>query len=163
MSFLSKLISSGLLLIIIVPAWGQSSEFVSIDHYEATYISKDLMKVKVHLQIMEGVHIQSSKEGDGYIIPTKIELDTHKCYAMQKVVYPKPSVYEALSQDGDYEVYKNRIVIELFIRSSCASNEVAGNMSASLRFQACSYGKCYFPRTIKFEIDTKNISQTQNH
>jgi thiol:disulfide interchange protein DsbD len=105
--------------------------------------AKVRLTMKVHLP--EGIHVQSDKPRDPYLIPTVLTLDAPAGVTVGKIAYPPPHDFTQAGQDKPLAVFEQdfAIGVDLTLAGSVAQGPLV--IPAHLKYQACDEKVCYPP------------------
>lgn len=146
----AKLIRALLLLIVIpVSLYAQSASDVNV----SGSISPDKIKkgrtarASVVLDIPSGLHVQSSKPLDKYLIATKLDVETPAGMKVGPVSYPRAVMRKLKFSKGAVAVYEGRAVVRFAVTVPANYSGSSGEIKGKLRFQACNDESCFPPIT----------------
>jgi DsbC/DsbD-like thiol-disulfide interchange protein len=106
--------------------------------------------VALHFRVAEGLHINSNKPKDEYLIPTTFSIPEGAGVRLENAVYPLGKDFELASDPGNkLSVYMDEFVIQARIVAEPGNHLV----EAKLHFQACDKNICLPPKTIPVAID----------
>lgn len=105
-------------------------------------------RLRVHIDVQAGFHIQSAHPLDRFFIPTQLTVDTNPAIRFGTVQYPKAVLLPAsaaLTAAGKISVYLNSVSI--WIPARLKANTPAGNLTVKVKFQAqaCNDQTCFMP------------------
>jgi hypothetical protein len=101
----------------------------------------------VVLDIPSGLHVQSNKPLDKYLIPTKLELETPAGMKVGPVSYPRAVMRKLKFSKGAVSVYEGRAVVRFGVTVPAHYGGSSGEIKGKLRFQACNDEACFPPVT----------------
>lgn len=106
--------------------------------------------VALHFRIAPGLHINSHKPKDEYLIPTVFSIPESSGVRLDAATYPA-GVEMTLPADPQtrLSVYTGEFVIQTRIVAKPGNHMV----EAKLRYQACDHSQCMPPKTITVPID----------
>jgi hypothetical protein len=106
--------------------------------------------VALHFRVAEGLHINSNKPKDDFLIPTTFSIPEGAGVRLDGVNYPLGKDFALASDPGNkLSVYMNEFVIQARIVAEPGNHLV----EAKLHFQACDKNICLPPKTIPVAID----------
>lgn len=105
------------------------------------------VKGSVVLDIPSGLHVQSSKPLDKYLIPTKLEIETPAGMKVGPVTYPRAVMRKLKFSKGAVSVYEGRAVLRFGVTVPAGYKGSSGEIKGKLRFQACNDDACFPPVT----------------
>ena len=135
---------------------GQSRPLVKTD--AVTYLFPEQVSVPagkpsqvlLHFRIAQGLHINSNKPSDDFLIPTVFSIPGGSGVRLDAATYPAGTVI-ALAADPTTKlsVYTGEFIIQARIVATAGSHLVEGK----LHYQACDNNQCMPPKTITVAID----------
>lgn len=146
----SKLIGT-LFLLILVPAtfYAQSSSDVKVDGSLAPDKIKKgrVVRGSVVMDIPSGLHVQSNKPLDKYLIPTKLDVETPEGMKVGPISYPRAVRRNLKFSKSAVAVYEGRATIRFNVTVPASYGGSSGEIKGKLRFQACNDDACFPPVT----------------
>ena len=101
----------------------------------------------VVMEIPSGLHVQSNKPLDKFLIPTKLELETPPGMKVGPVSYPRAVMRNLKFSKGAVAVFEGRAMIRFNVTVPANYNGGSGDIKGKLRFQACTDESCFAPVT----------------
>lgn len=101
----------------------------------------------VVMDIPSGLHVQSSKPLDKYLIPTKLDIETPAGMKVGPVSYPRAVMRNLKFSKGAVAVYEGRATIRFNLMVPANYSGSSGEIKGKLRFQACNDESCFPPVT----------------
>jgi DsbC/DsbD-like thiol-disulfide interchange protein len=153
-SFLSKTVF--LMAVLLVPATfystplpPQSSDDVKVSGSLAPDKTKKgrTIKANVVMEIPRGLHVQSSKPLDKFLIATKLDVETPSGMTVGPIVYPRPLMRSLKFSKTKVAVYEGRTSISFPVTIPAGYSGGSGEIRGKLRFQACNDEACFPPVT----------------
>lgn len=146
----SKLIAT-LFLLLLLPAsiYSQSSSDVNVSGAIAPDKIKKGRTVRgsVVMEIPSGLHVQSNKPLDKYLIPTKLDIETPSGMKVGPVTYPRAVMRNLKFSKGAVAVYEGRAMLRFNLTVPANYSGSSGEIKGKLRFQACNDESCFPPVT----------------
>ena len=146
---LSRILS--LIAILLVPAafYAQSSADVNVSGSVAPDKIKKgrIVRASVVIDIPSGLHVQSSKPLDKFLVATKLDVETPSGMKVGPVSYPRPLMRKLKFSKGMVAVYEGRAVIRFNVTVPANYSSGSGDIKGKLRFQACNDESCFPPVT----------------
>jgi hypothetical protein len=107
-------------------------------------------QVALHFRIAQGLHINSNKPSDDFLIPTEFSIPDGAGVRLASATYPAGTVI-TLPADPTTKlsVYTGEFVIQARIVATAGNHPVEGK----LHYQACDNNQCMPPKTITVAID----------
>ena len=101
----------------------------------------------VIVDIPAGLHVQSSKPLDKYLVPTKLDVETPSGMKVGPINYPRAVMRNLKFSKGAVAVYEGRATIRFNVTVPANYNGSSGEIKGKLRFQACNDESCFPPVT----------------
>ena len=146
----SKLIGSlFVLLVLSASLYAQSSSDVSVNGSLAPDKIKKgrIVRATVVMEIPAGLHVQSSKPLDKYLIATKLDVETPSGMKAGPVTYPRAVMRNLKFSKSAVAVYEGRAMIRFNVTVPANYSGSSGEIKGKLRFQACNDESCFPPVT----------------
>lgn len=99
------------------------------------------------MEIPSGLHVQSNRPLDKYLIATKLDLETPSGMKAGPVSYPRAVMRNLKFSKGAVAVYEGRAVLRFNVTVPPNYNGSSGEIKGKLRFQACNDESCFPPVT----------------
>jgi len=106
-----------------------------------------LVKASVSIDIPKGLHVQSSKPLDKYLIATRLDVETPSGMRAGPVSYPRPVMRNLKFSKGAVAVYEGRAILRFNVTVPANYGGSSGEIKGKLRFQACNDEACFPPVT----------------
>jgi thioredoxin:protein disulfide reductase len=140
-----------LLFILLLPAtlYAQSASDVNVSGSIAPDKIKKgrVARGSVVMEIPSGLHVQSNRPLDKYLIATKLDLETPSGMKAGPVSYPRAVMRNLKFSKGAVAVYEGRAVLRFNVTVPPNYNGSSGEIKGKLRFQACNDESCFPPVT----------------
>lgn len=148
-SLLYKTLLLAAVLLVPMQLYAQSSNDVQV----TGSISPDRIKKgravrgNVVMDIPAGLHVQSSKPLDKFLVATKLDVEAPTGIQVGTIAYPRALMRNLRFSKGKVAVYEGRTAIRfnVTVPASYAGNAV--EIRGKLRFQACNDESCFPPVT----------------
>jgi thioredoxin:protein disulfide reductase len=116
-------------------------------------------KLAVVLDIHPELHINAHETTEDFLIPTVVTIQPQSCLIVEEISYPDP-VKRALFTDETLNVYENRAIIYINLRSTDPIPKDSINITGSLSYQGCDDQTCFQPKThpLQFSMVTTTDS-----
>jgi thiol:disulfide interchange protein DsbD len=154
MSRYSALLSLAIILLLPVslysdPAPPQSSSDVNVSGSLAPDKLKKgrIARASVVMDIPSGLHVQSSKPLDKFLVATKLDVETPSGMKVGPVSYPRALMRKLKFSKGTVAVYEGRAVLRFNVTVPANYSGSSGDIKGKLRFQACNDESCFPPVT----------------
>ena len=137
--------------VLLVPAqlYSQSSGDVNVSGSISPDKAKKgrTVRATVLMDIPNGLHVQSSKPLDKFLVATKLDVETPSGMTAGAVVYPRPQMRSLKFSKSQVAVYEGRTLIRVPITVPANYSGGSGEIKGKLRFQACNDESCFPPVT----------------
>ena len=146
----AKLIATLFLLLLLSPSlYAQSSGDVNVNGSIAPDKVKKgrVVKATVVMDIPKGLHVQSSKPLDKYLVATKLDVETPSGMKAGPVSYPRAVMRNLKFSKSAVAVYEGRTMMRFNVTVPANYNGSSGEIKGKLRFQACNDEACFPPVT----------------
>lgn len=105
------------------------------------------IKGSVVMDIPSGLHVQSNKPLDKFLIATKLDLETPSGMRVGPISYPRALMRNLKFSKAAVAVYEGRATIRFTVGVPANYNGGSGEIKGKLRFQACTDESCFPPVT----------------
>ena len=151
----SKLRIFSLLVILLIPATFYSSPVPqsSADVNVSGSVAPDKVKkgrvvrATVVMDIPSGLHVQSSKPLDKFLVATKLDVETPSGMKVGPISYPRALMRKLKFSKGMVAVYEGKSMLRFNITVPANYSGGSGEIKGKLRFQACNDESCFPPVT----------------
>ena len=106
----------------------------------------------VVMEIPSGLHVQSNKPLDKFLIPTKLEIEAPQGVKVSAPMYPRAVMRNLKFSKGKVAVYEGRAQIRFNVAIPANFNGNSAELKGRLRFQACNDESCFAPVTREVKI-----------
>ena len=142
---------STLLLILLIPVsfYSQSASDVNVSGSIAPDKVKKgrIVRANVLLEIPSGLHVQSNKPLDKFLVPTKLDVETPSGMTVGPITYPRAVMRKLKFSKGMVAVYEGRALLRFNVTVPAGYSGGSGEIKGKLRFQACNDESCFPPVT----------------
>lgn len=125
-----------------------AQDFVKLESLDTIALSHDSEEISLMFSIKEGYHIQADQPMIDWVIPTRVEFDSK--LPIGHTEFPNSYQLPWPNTDKPMMVFKDSMQLRIPIIDTIESGVY--HLKAILYYQACDQVKCYFPRTLEFEI-----------
>ena len=131
------------------PAPPQSSDDVKVTGVIAPEKVKKGRSVRatVVMDIPHGLHVQSNKPLDKFLVPTKLDVETPSGMSVGPISYPRALMRKLKFSKGNVAVYEGKAMIRFNVTVPANYSGGSGEIKGKLRFQACNDEACFPPVT----------------
>ncbi|HET9524831.1 MAG TPA: protein-disulfide reductase DsbD domain-containing protein [Pyrinomonadaceae bacterium] len=105
------------------------------------------VKANVVMEIPQGLHVQSNKPLDKFLIATKLEVETPTGMKVGPISYPRALMRSLKFSKSKVAVYEGRTSIRFPVTVPANYSGGSGEIRGRLRFQACNDESCFPPVT----------------
>ena len=105
------------------------------------------VRATVTMDIPNGLHVQSSKPLDKFLVATKLDVETPSGMNVGPISYPRPLMRKLKFSKGNVAVYEGKAMIRFNITVPANYSGGSGEIKGKLRFQACNDESCFPPVT----------------
>jgi len=105
------------------------------------------VKATVVMEIPQGLHVQSNKPLDKFLIATKLDVETPSGMQVGPIVYPRALMRNLKFSKDRVAVYEGRTMIRFPVTVPANYSGGSGEIKGKLRFQACNDESCFPPVT----------------
>jgi thiol:disulfide interchange protein DsbD len=148
-SLLYKTLLLAAVLLIPAQLYAQSSSDVKVSgSVSPDKIKKGrVVKATVVMEIPGGLHVQSSRPLDKFLVATKLDVETPLGMKVGPISYPRPLMRNLKFSKGQVAVYEGRTMIRFNVTVPANYSNGSGEIKGKLRFQACNDESCFPPVT----------------
>ena len=149
----SRIFSLIVLLLIPVTLYSKPAPQSSSDVNVSGSIAPDkvkkgrIVRATVVMDIPAGLHVQSNKPLDKFLVPTKLDVETPSGMTAGPVSYPRPLMRKLKFSKGNVAVYEGKAMIRFNVTVPANYSGGSGEIKGKLRFQACNDESCFPPVT----------------
>lgn len=101
----------------------------------------------VVMEIPPGLHVQSSRPLDKFLIATKLEVEAPAGLKVGGIIYPRALMRSLKFSKTKVAVYEGRATIRFPVTVPANYSGGSGEIKGKLRFQACNDDSCFPPVT----------------
>lgn len=105
------------------------------------------VRATVVMDIPHGLHVQSNKPLDKFLVPTKLDVETPSGMNVGPISYPRPVMRKLKFSKGNVAVYEGKAMIRFNVTVPANYSGGSGEIKGKLRFQACNDDSCFPPVT----------------
>ena len=106
-----------------------------------------VVRASVTMDIPAGLHVQSNKPLDKFLIPTKLDVETPAGMKVGPISYPRALMRKLKFSKGMVAVYEGKSVVRFNVTVPAGYSGGSGEIKGKLRFQACDDESCFPPVT----------------
>ena len=105
------------------------------------------VRATVTMDIPNGLHVQSNKPLDKFLVPTKLDVETPSGMNVGPISYPRPVMRKLKFSKANVAVYEGKAMIRFNVTVPANYSGGSGEIKGKLRFQACNDDSCFPPVT----------------
>lgn len=153
MTKLRRLFSLGLILMIPVTFYSTPAPQSAADVNISGSVAPDKVKkgrvvrASVVMDIPSGLHVQSNKPLDKFLVPTKLDIETPSGMQAGPISYPRAVMRKLKFSKGMVAVYEGKAMLRFNVTVPANYSGGSGEIKGKLRFQACNDESCFPPVT----------------
>jgi len=106
-----------------------------------------VVRASVVMDIPNGLHVQSNKPLDKFLVPTKLDVETPSGMQVGPVSYPRAVMRQLKFSKGNVAVYEGRATLRFNVTVPANYSGGSGEIKGKVRFQACNDESCFPPIT----------------
>ena len=106
-----------------------------------------VVKASVVMEIPQGIHVQSNKPLDKFLVATKLDVQTPSGMSVGPITYPRPMMRNLKFSKSSVAVFEGRSIIRFSVTVPANYSGGSGEIKGKLRFQACTDDSCFPPVT----------------
>ena len=106
-----------------------------------------IVRASVVMDIPNGLHVQSNKPLDKFLVPTKLDVETPSGMQVGPISYPRPVMRSLKFSKGSVAVFEGRAMLRFNVTVPANYSGGSGEIKGKLRFQACNDESCFPPIT----------------
>ena len=106
-----------------------------------------VVRASVVMDIPAGLHVQSSKPLDKFLVATKLDVETPAGMKVGPVSYPRALMRKLKFSKGMVAVYEGKSIVRFNVTVPANYSGGSGEIKGKLRFQACNDEACFPPVT----------------
>ena len=116
-----------------------------------------ITRASVVMDIPSGLHVQSSKPLDKFLVATRLDVETPSGMQVGPISSPRPVMRKLKFSKGNVAVYEGRAVVRFKVTVPANYSGGSGEIKGKLRFQACNDESCFPPvtREVKMWINVE--------
>ena len=106
-----------------------------------------VVRASVVMDIPSGLHVQSSKPLDKFLVATKLDVETPSGMTVGPISYPRPLMRNLKFSKAAVAVYEGKATMRFNVTVPANYSGGSGEIKGKLRFQACNDDSCFPPVT----------------
>jgi thioredoxin:protein disulfide reductase len=109
----------------------------------------------VVIDVPPGLHVQSNRPLDKFLVGTKLDLETPAEMSAGPVTYPRPLMRNLKFSKRAVAVFEGRAVLRFTVTVPANYSYSSGEIRGKLRYQACDDESCFPPVTREVKMQLK--------
>lgn len=105
------------------------------------------VRATVVMDIPQGLHVQSNKPLDKFLVATKLDVETPSGMSVGPISYPRALMRKLKFSKGNVAVFEGKTMIRFNVTVPANYSGGSGEIKGKLRFQACNDEACFPPVT----------------
>jgi len=116
-----------------------------------------IVRATVTMDIPAGLHVQSSRPLDKFLVATKLDVETPSGMQAGPISYPRALMKKLKFSKSTVAVYEGKAVIRFNVTVPANYSGGSGEIKGKLRFQACNDDSCFPPvtREVKMRLNVE--------
>jgi len=106
-----------------------------------------IARATVTMDIPSGLHVQSSRPLDKFLVATKLDVETPSGMQVGTISYPRALMRKLKFSKATVAVYEGKAVLHFNVTVPQSYSGQSGEIKGKLRFQACNDESCFPPIT----------------
>ena len=106
-----------------------------------------VVRASVVMDIPSGLHVQSNKPLDKFLVATKLDVETPSGMNVGPITYPRALMRKLKFSKNTVAVYEGKSMIRFNVTVPANYSGGSGEIKGKLRFQACNDESCFPPIT----------------
>jgi thiol:disulfide interchange protein DsbD len=106
-----------------------------------------IARASVTIDIPAGLHVQSNRPLDKFLIATKLDVETPSGMNVGPISYPRALMRKLKFSKGMVAVYEGKSMLRFNVTVPANYSGGSGEIKGKLRFQACNDESCFPPVT----------------
>jgi hypothetical protein len=106
-----------------------------------------VVRASVVMEIPHGLHVQSNKPLDKFLVATKLDVETPAGMQVGPISYPRAILRDLKFSKSKLSVFEGRATIRFNVTVPANYSGGSGDIKGKLRFQACNDDACFPPVT----------------
>ncbi len=106
-----------------------------------------IVRASIVMDIPNGLHVQSSKPLDKFLVATKLDVETPSGLQVGPISYPRALMRKLKFSKAAVAVYEGRATLRFNVTVPANYSGGSGEIKGKLRFQACNDDSCFPPVT----------------
>jgi thiol:disulfide interchange protein DsbD len=109
-------------------------------------------QASVTIEIPSGLHVQSNKPLDKFLVPTKLDIEAPQGVKIGPVLYPRARTMKLSFSKTPVSVYEGVAIIRFNVTVPANFGASSAEIKGRLKFQACNNDSCFPPQTREVKV-----------
>jgi hypothetical protein len=132
----------------------QQKQFVSfIDTEVSLSKEKDVLTIILPFVIQEDYHIQAASEVLDNLIATEISFEQNGSFEIESYEFSLTNYDTVVLNEFTHRVLSDRVEVTVALKFKENKSGKSIELKGELYYQACDDQRCFFPRTLAFNVD----------
>jgi len=105
------------------------------------------IQASILVEIPPGLHLQSNKPLDKFLVPTKLDVETPAGWRIGTITYPRAIIRQLKFSKTPVAVYEGKVLLRFNVTVPSNYSGGSADIVGKLRFQACNDDSCFPPIT----------------
>ena len=136
-----------------------AQQFVQLKSVTELTVSTEQAALALDFKILRGYHIQAHQPDVNWMIPTRLEINS--TLKLKPAKFPPSWDLPWPGEEEPMKVYKCLLNVSVPFDQKLEPGSY--RLEGTLYYQACDRVKCYFPRTLNFEITLKVVAPVSSY
>ena len=144
-----------LFLLVVLSLFGdQQKQFVSFNDTEVRISEeKEILIITLPFMIDEDYHIQAESEVLDNLIATEISFEQNGSFEIESYEFSLTNYDTVVLNQFTHRVLSDRVEVTVTLRLKGENVKKNNELKGELYYQACDDQRCFFPRTLGFNVD----------
>ena len=144
-----------LFLFVVLSLFGdQQKQFVSFNDTEVRISEeKEILIITLPFTIDEDYHIQAESEVLDNLIATEISFEQNGSFEIESYEFSLTNYDTVVLNQFTHRVLSDRVEVTVTLRLKGENVKKNNELKGELYYQACDDQRCFFPRTLGFNVD----------
>jgi len=114
-------------------------------------------EARLRVTVKKGYHVQANPASEPYLIPLRVEMESHSRVRAQTPVYPPGKPYRLEGTESDLSTYDGTFEIRLPLEAPAGAAAGEVTLGGTLRYQACDDRICLRPASVPVSLSVKLV------
>ena len=132
----------------------QQKQFVTFNETEVVISEEnDALTIILPFTIQEDYHIQAASEVLDNLIATEISFEQNGSFEIESYEFSLTNYDTVVLNEFTHRVLSNRVEVTVALKFIEDKSGKGVGLKGELYYQACDDQRCFFPRTLAFNVD----------